>query len=734
MKSLLLTRSAVLLAMFSLTTACNRAPDDSAIVSATESLSGGTCLTRSKVMFCGAANMRGTDLYTADDLTALPLTEVDGCLPDADTQAIFISRELCSTFPAYGDCSSLSGPALRTYVQSGGRIVTEWSSGQAVYNLLYGTNYGPRGSQAYSGGCSNDSMPDVILNGTNAFWTTHPIAPGGASGCGYDLAALVAGEGALVTPLGARSDGTLSVASRDDGNGLVLLVEADWSDSGAAGPASRRFLGSMATACNLCGNNVHEVGEACDDGNHADGDGCSSACLIETGIACAASGATSCASGVCDVIGQPAPGICEAAGACGNAVLDATEGCDDGNVAPADSCGATCKIESGSPCAASGDPSCESGVCDVTGQVAPGQCEPVDTCGNGRIDATDACDDGNATSGDGCSATCTIENGLACGASGNAACASGVCDVTGQIAPGVCEAADTCGNGVLDATEGCDDGNLTAADGCTDACKIETGNDCNDADPGTLAGASCESGACDLLGGAPGSCVAAGECGNGVLEPGEGCDDGAAVAGDGCDVACKIETGSACSDDAAGSTAGASCASGICNDTVGAPGLCAAPDTCGNGVLEAAEGCDDGNAVAADGCNATCLLEAGAACNGSGTGLVGDAGCETGYCDVASTVCGDRPDAGPDAGTIDAGATDGGSQDAGARDAGSPRPDAGTTADAGNPTDPTEPVPGVGLDGLSGGSGCNASGTDVGGGAWLIGLGLAFARRRRHVA
>ena len=34
-------------------------------------------------------------------------------------------------------------------------------------------------------------------------------------------------------------------------------------------------------------------------------------------------------------------------------------------------------------------------------------------CGNGVLDPGEACDDGNTASGDGCSATCTIESGLA---------------------------------------------------------------------------------------------------------------------------------------------------------------------------------------------------------------------------------------------------------------------------------------------------------------------------------
>jgi len=36
-------------------------------------------------------------------------------------------------------------------------------------------------------------------------------------------------------------------------------------------------------------------------------------------------------------------------------------------------------------------------------------------------------------------------------------------------------------------------------------------------------------------------------CGNGILEPGEACDDGALDAGDGCSRACRVESGWSCS-------------------------------------------------------------------------------------------------------------------------------------------------------------------------------------------
>jgi cysteine-rich repeat protein len=64
----------------------------------------------------------------------------------------------------------------------------------------------------------------------------------------------------------------------------------------------------------------------------------------------------------------------------------------------------------------------------------------------------------------------------------------------------------------------------------------------------------------------------AGFCGDGVLDPGEDCDDENLIDGDGCDSNCTA-TG------------------------------------CGNGIVTAGEQCDDGNTFAGDGCSADCQFE-----------------------------------------------------------------------------------------------------------------------------
>jgi uncharacterized delta-60 repeat protein len=115
-------------------------------------------------------------------------------------------------------------------------------------------------------------------------------------------------------------------------------------------------------------------------------------------------------------------------------------------------------------------------------------------------------------------------------------------------------------------------------------------------------------------------------CGNGVVEPGETCDDGGTAAGDGCDGACGVEAGFACA---------------------GAPSTCTAG--CGDGAVAGAEACDDGGAVAGDGCDATCRLEPGWTCAGSPTtcsAVCGDSRIVAGeQCDDGNTVGGDCCDA-----------------------------------------------------------------------------------------
>jgi len=75
-------------------------------------------------------------------------------------------------------------------------------------------------------------------------------------------------------------------------------------------------------------------------------------------------------------------------------------------------------------------------------------------------------------------------------------------------------------------------------------------------------------------------------CGNGLLEPGEACDDGNTQNRDGCASTCHVEPTWSCT---------------------GEPSVCVT--SCGDGNGEADEQCDDSNRLDGDGCSSACIYE-----------------------------------------------------------------------------------------------------------------------------
>jgi cysteine-rich repeat protein len=148
-----------------------------------------------------------------------------------------------------------------------------------------------------------------------------------------------------------------------------------------------------------CGNGILEGWEQCDDGNTADGDGCSSACLVEP---------------------PPHCGDCEVD-------YDEMEQCDDCNTTPGDGCGATCQREAPPRCG-DGHLDIDQGEqCDDGDTLAGDGCSPTCQfelvgahCGDSTTDTDEACDDGNLANGDACNPTCNLTNttGLIAGSPG----------------------------------------------------------------------------------------------------------------------------------------------------------------------------------------------------------------------------------------------------------------------------------------------------------------------------
>ncbi|PCC72826.1 Myxococcus cysteine-rich repeat-containing protein [Nannocystis exedens] len=97
-------------------------------------------------------------------------------------------------------------------------------------------------------------------------------------------------------------------------------------------------------------------------------------------------------------------------------------------------------------------------------------------------------------------------------------------------------------------------------------------------------------------------------CGDGDQGPGEGCDDGNTADRDGCSAACVSEL---CGDGVVQAGLGEQCDDGNTDADDGCSAACVL-ESCGDGVLtmELGEQCDDGNTAAEDGCSDTCAIEA----------------------------------------------------------------------------------------------------------------------------
>jgi hypothetical protein len=172
---------------------------------------------RPDLMYCGSVNTGGSDLY----LGVGPFNEVSGCAPDADTQALLITRN--------GSISG-NGAAWLAYLDAGGVIITEYNITDNVYNEIYATGYA-QGTPF--GSCSDITMPSEKLNPDSEFWQTNSgltETPAGQEGCGYDLTAIVNGESEVIALGGLLNTSFISLAVRPQGNGVFWLLDIDWQD------------------------------------------------------------------------------------------------------------------------------------------------------------------------------------------------------------------------------------------------------------------------------------------------------------------------------------------------------------------------------------------------------------------------------------------------------------------------------------------------------------------------
>ncbi len=432
-----------------------------------------------------------------------------------------------------------------------------------------------------------------------------------------------------------------------------------------------------------CGNGIVEVGEKC-DGNCPiscdDGNSCTADALTGSPTACNAecthTSITECRGGD----GCCAPGCnsntdSDCSTSCGNGIVEGNELCD-GNCPTVcnDNNACTADVLSGTPtscnvvCSHNPITTCQGGDnCCPAGCNANTDSDCSASCGNGVIEANETCDgncptdcnDGNACTADvktgspgTCNVTCTNTPITQC-VSGDGCCPSGCNAVLDN------DCNPRCGNGVVEGTERCD-GNCVSECNDGSACTTDTlqgsAQTCDARCVYTAVTQCVHSDGCC----APG-CNALNDndcnptCGNGVIEPGETCDNN-------CPANCN--DGNACTTDTMSGSA-TNCTAACTNTPItvcqGGDGCCApgcnstndndCSASCGNGVKEGNEtcdgadcptSCDDGNACTKDTligsaqqCNAQCTFSQITTCS-----MTSDGCCPAGCNSLNDTNCG----------------------------------------------------------------------------------------------
>lgn len=295
----------------------------------------------------------------------------------------------------------------------------------------------------------------------------------------------------------------------------------------------------------LCGNNVLDPNEDCDDGDQQTDTTCDNTCHFTCG-----NGMVEAAFGeLCD------PGIAAGAGAC-----PAT--CDDGMACTFD-------VQSGTGCQAecmnapitvpaNGDGCCPAGANALTDD----DCDPV--CGNTVIETGETCDTGIAAPGPGsCPSACN--DGMSCTA--DMLTGAGTCTAACSATPitmamngdGCCPTGATpmtdndcvlgCGNGVVGPGETCDTAIVAGPGRCPTAC--DDGMVCtrNQLVNGGTCTAACTFPVITMPMSGDGCCPAGANantdtdctpvCGNMVVEGTEQCDDGNMINTDTCSNLCR---------------------------------------------------------------------------------------------------------------------------------------------------------------------------------------------------
>lgn len=441
----------------------------------------------------------------------------------------------------------------------------------------------------------------------------------GSSVSHFDTAVTAAGVDELMEPFATGKEGLLLVEA--------LLADIGWGDAAGTGP--------------VCGDGVREGDEQCDDGNVANGDCCSSACVLDApGMPC--NDGNLCTTGDTCAAGSCTPGTtvtCNDGNDCTDDACDPSSGCSSSP--NTDAC------DDGDPCTSADR--CSAGIC--SGVVQPG-------CGDGTPCA--ACDDGNACTADLCMPDGSCSYGPRPGPcdDGDACTTGDTCTGTtcaGTIEPGCSDGTPCaeCGDG-----NPCTDDLCLAGGGCANP--VNSGP-CEDGNPCTR-GDMCVAGSCTP--GAARTCSDANPCTDDWCDPTDGCHSRAnSIA---CDDGDPCTTGDTCRDGVCVGSGSGSCDDGnpCTSDSCAAPGgcvhlpragacddgnACTAGDRCieGRCIGGTTVDCDDGNQCTRDSCDpltGTCLVTFNVSTCDDGNACTQDDTCSEGICRgdyMVGQCCGD---------------------------------------------------------------------------------------------
>lgn len=183
---------------------------------------------RSLLMVCGGSSR--------DPNTFIPpgvaLTFVNDCTPNDATQALMITRN---------GLFATNGTNLRSYLQGGGIVITEYASSDEIWSSVF-----PPVSQPIQqlGSCQ-DNVPTIVqFSPMDPFWLDNPfpMLSSSQTGCGYSVA-----HYPHLTPLAGWDSVNVGLGYRNLGQGRLWAADFDWQDQDQNQPTLPTLLGYMIT-------------------------------------------------------------------------------------------------------------------------------------------------------------------------------------------------------------------------------------------------------------------------------------------------------------------------------------------------------------------------------------------------------------------------------------------------------------------------------------------------------